>query len=140
MNKIPAKQIYLLSIIIIGIIALSVYSTYALFTFESQTSDIVTIHTPTTLNISENIYEYKQLTIEPNSVTTADIDIYNTFEYETCYSVWYKIVGKDIDENKVQLFQKANENIKSSGVLTPLTNIKITIVVINDNDKPIKIN
>ena len=140
MNKIPAKQIYLLSIIIIGIIALSVYSTYALFTFESQTSDIVSIHTPTTLNISENIYEYKQLTIEANSVTTADIDIYNTFEYETCYSVWYKIVGKEIEENKVQLFQKANENIKSSGVLQPITNIQITIVVINDNDKPIKIN
>ena len=64
MNKLPTKQIYLLTIIIVGIIALSVYSTYAIFTFESETSDIVSIHTPKSLNISENIYEYQQLSIK----------------------------------------------------------------------------
>ena len=61
MNKLPAKQIYLLTIIIVGIIALSVYSTYALFTFESETSDIVSIHTPKSLKISENIYPINRL-------------------------------------------------------------------------------
>ena len=57
MNKLPTKQIYYLFIIIVGIIALSVYSTYALFTFENQTDDIVAIHIPKSLVISENIYE-----------------------------------------------------------------------------------
>lgn len=139
MNKIPAKQIYLLTIIIVGIIALSVYSTYALFTFESSTSDIVNIHTPKSLKISENIYEYQQLTVESNTVTTVDIDIYNTFEYEVCYSVWYKIVG-NTDENKIQIFQQSNENFTSSGVLQQLENIRVTIVIINDNDSKVKIN
>ena len=59
MNKLPTKQIYLLFIIIVGIITLSVYSTYALFTFESSTDDIVSIHTPKSLKISENIYLIK---------------------------------------------------------------------------------
>ena len=76
MNKIPVKQIYLLSIIIIGIIALSLYSTYALFTFENTIDNVVSIHTPKSLSISENIYEYQQVIVEPNSVTTTDIDIY----------------------------------------------------------------
>ena len=75
MNKLPTKQIYLLTIIIVGIIALSIYSTYALFTLETETSDIVTIYTPKSLTISENIYEYQQLKVEPNTITTTDIEI-----------------------------------------------------------------
>ena len=107
MNKLPAKQIYLLSIIIIGIIALSVYSTYALFTYESSTSDIVTIHTPKSLSISENVYEYQQLIVEPNTITTTDVDVYNSYEYDVCYSVWYKLVTNEkIDDTKFQIFQK----------------------------------
>lgn len=140
MNKLPAKQIYLLMIIIIGIIALSVYSTYALFTFESSTSDIVSIHTPKTLQISENIYEYKQLVVEPNTITTTDIDIYNPYNYNVCYSIWYKIVGNNINEDKVQIFEKSNDVLTSSGVLPESSNIRITIVIINDNDEQIKIN
>ena len=139
MNKLPTKQIYLLSIIIVGIIALSVYSTYALFTFESSTSDIVSIHTPNSLQISENIYEYKQLVVEPNSVTTTDIDIYNGYDYNLCYSIWYKIVGNNIDENKVQIFENSNDVLTSSGILTASNNIRVKVVIINDNDEPTKI-
>ena len=140
MNKLPTKQIYLLTIIIVGIITLSVYSTYALFTFESSTSDIVSIHTPKSLHISENIYEYQQITVEPNSVTTTDIDIYNSFEYDVCYSIWYKTIGESVDENKIQIFQKTEELLTSSGVLAGLQNLRVTIVIINDNDKPVKVN
>lgn len=139
MNKIPAKQIYLLTIIIVGIIALSVYSTYALFTFESETSNVVTIHTPTSLQISENIYEYQQITVKENSVVTIDIDIYNTFDYDVCYSIWYKIVG-EFEEEKVQIFQKSKELLTSSGILLAQKNVKVTIAIVNDNDKEIKIN
>lgn len=140
MNKLPAKQIYLLTIIIIGIIALSVYSTYALFTFESETSDIVSIHTPKSLKISENIYEYQQITVEPNTVTTTDIDIYNSFEYDVCYSIWYKVVDENIDVNKIQIFEKSNGTLTSSGVLTVNNNVRITLAIINDNDEEVKIN
>lgn len=140
MNKLPAKQIYLLFIIIVGIIMLSVYSTYALFTYESSTSDVVTIHTPKTLTISENIYEYQQIIIEPNTITTTDVDIYNSYEYDVCYSVWYKIIGKNIDENKVQIFQKSDTSLTSSGVLTLKESVRITIAIINDNEEPVKIN
>lgn len=139
MNKLPAKQIYLLTIIIVGIIALSVYSTYALFTFESETSNVVTIHTPTNLQISENIYEYQQITVKENSVVTIDIDIYNSFDYDVCYSIWYKIIG-EYEEEQVQIFQKSKELLTSSGVLLAQKNVKVTIAIINDNENEIKIN
>jgi len=140
MNKLPTKQIYLLFIIIIGIIALSVYSTYALFTFETTTTDIVSIHTPKSLTISENIYEYQQLIVEPNTVTTTDITIYNSFDYEVCYSLWYKLLGDEEIQNKVQIFEQTSDILNTSGVLAPSKNIKITIVVINDNDSQLKVN
>ena len=139
MNRIPAKQIYLLTIIIVGIITLSVYSTYALFTFESETSNVVTIHTPTSLQISENIYEYQQIKVEKNSVKTIDIEIYNSFDYDVCYGIWYKIIG-ELEEGKVQIFQKSKELLTSSGILLAQQNVKITVAIINDNEEDIKIN
>ena len=78
MNKLPTKQIYLLSVIIVGIIALSVYSTYALFTFEGSTTDIVSIHTPKSLTISENIYEYQKrvdILVVLNDTIYVDIEV-----------------------------------------------------------------
>ncbi|MBQ2872978.1 MAG: hypothetical protein IJE89_03155 [Bacilli bacterium] len=140
MNRLPTKQIYLLTIIIVGIIALSVYSTYAIFTFESETSDIVSIHTPKSLQISENVYEYQQLVIKPNTVATTDIDIYNAYEYEICYSIWYKILGDINIQNKVQILEISKEGLTSSGVMQPSSNLRVTIAIINDNEEEIKIN
>ena len=140
MNKLPAKQIYLLAIIIIGIIALSGYSTYALFTFESSTSNIVNIHIPKSLQISENTYEYQQLVVEPNTIITTDVDIYNRYDYDICYSIWYKLVGNNIDESKVQIFENSNKVLTTSGLLTKESNIRVTITIINDFDKQIKVN
>lgn len=140
MNKLPTKQIYLLFIIVVGIIALSVYSTYALFTYESSTSEIVSIHTPNSLKISENIYEYNRLEIEANSVMTTDIDIYNRYDYNLCYSIWYKVIeNNNIDANKVQIFENSEEVLTSSGILTAINNIRVKLTIINDNDEPVKI-
>ena len=140
MKQVPAKQIYLLSVIIVGIIALSVYSTYALFTFESTTGDIVSIHIPKSLTISENVYEYQQIKVSPNQVVTTDIDIYNAFEYETCYSVWYKVLGDLETKNNVQIFEHNENSLSSSGTLLPNTHLRINIIIVNDNENEVKIN
>ena len=138
MEKLPTKQIYLLAIIIMGIITLSVYSTYAIFTFEKQTEDIVNLNTPTRLAISENIQEYKQMTIPKNSYITTDIDLYNTLEYENCYSIWYKILDlTETEESLVKVYQKKTS---TSGVINPISSIRINVVITNDNDKDIKLN
>lgn len=134
MNKLPTKQIYLLVIIIVGIIALSVYSTYAIFTFEGETSNIVSLYTPNSLKISEEMYEYKQIVIPENSYITTDIDIYNTYDYEICYSIWYQVVDGEIDKSKVKIYQINNQ---SSGVLASVNSIRIGIMITNDNDEEV---
>lgn len=141
MNKLPTRQIYLLSIIVIGIISLSVYSTYAIFTLESETSDIVSIHTPNSLQISTDMYEYQQVTISKNSYITTDIDLYNNFEYDLCYSIWYKIVStSSVDGEKVKIYQSTPNSLTTSGTLPPITSSRITLLIINDNDSDAKVN
>ena len=141
MDKLPTKLIYLLSIIVIGIITLSVYSTYAIFTLESETSDIVNLETANVLNIDLNTYEYKQITIDANSKVTTDIDLYNNYDYDICYSIWYKIVkSNDINTNIVSIYQNTNESLTTSGNLEPVASRRINLIINNNNDKQVKVN
>ena len=139
-GKLPTQQIYLLLIIIVGIIALSVYSTYAIFTFEGETSNIVSMYTPNSLTISEDIYEYKQITVGKNSYVTTDIDIYNAHEYEICYRVWYQVVDDNIDSSLVKLYQINSTNELSSGVIAGVGSTRVSIIITNDNDRDVKVN
>lgn len=138
MNKLPTKQIYLLLVIIVGIIALSIYSTYAIFTFESETSEVVNIKLPTNLTLQTDMTEYKQIEIPANSINTTDVDIYNTFEYNLCYSIWYKVVGKD--DKLFDIFQYNTEVLNTSGIVNSKTNLRTTLLLINDSDEKIKVN
>ena len=140
MSKLPAKQIYLLIIIIVGIIALSIYSTYAIFTLESQTSDIANIHTPNTLQISENISEYKQIALAKNSYVTTDIDIYNSLDTDMCYSIWYKVVNNNVSNNQVKVYQVTKDDITSSTTIGSMKSTRVTILATNDTEETVKIN
>ena len=140
MNKLPAKQIYLLSIIVLGIITLSVYSTYSIFTLEAESSDIVSIHTPNSLSVDSSSYEYKQVTVPKNSYISTDIDIYNNLDYPLCYSVWYKIASKNIDTTKVRIFENTDSSIITSSTIEPVTSRRINLIIINDNDSDVKVN
>lgn len=138
MNKLPTKQIYLLIIIIVGIIALSVYSTYAIFTFEGSTSNIVSLYTPNSLKINESVSEYQQITVDASSYTTTDIDIYNTHDYEVCYSIWYKFVNSDNSLTKI--YQITPNTTTSSSTLSTISSTRISILIINDNPEQVKVN
>ena len=140
MNKLPAKQIYLLMIIVFGIITLSIYSTYSIFTLESESSDIVSIHTPSNLSISLDSYEYRQVTVPANSYITTDVDIYNNYDYDICYSVWYNIATKNIDSTKIKIYENTDESITTSSTLSSVSNRRISLLIINDNDQDAKVN
>lgn len=138
MNRLPTKQIYLLIVIIVGIIALSVYSTYAIFTFESETSDAFNIKLPSTLEIKTDMYEYKQIEIPKNSFQTTDIDLYNTYDYELCYSIWYKTLNTDSDV--VNIYEISNTTLKASGTISAQEKSRFTLLITNDSDEDVKVN
>lgn len=134
MEKLPTKQIYLLSIIVVGLITLSAYSTYAIFTFESSTSDVVSINTPNSLSLEVTTSEYKQVTVSKNNYVTTDVDLYNSFNYEVCYSIWYKVITlNNISTDKVKLYGTGNA-LETTGVIDATSSKRVNIVITNDND------
>ena len=138
MSKLPTKQIYLLFIIVAGIITLSVYSTYAIFSFESSTTEIVTINTPNSLNISNDLYEYKQVIIPKNSYIDTDIDIYNNYNSQLCYSIWYKPLTNDV--SKIKIYQNTSESLETRGIIDAISNKRINLILTNDTESDIKVN
>ena len=140
MNKLPTKQIYLLLIIVLGIISLSVYSTYSIFTFDSQTSDIVSINTPNSLVLLTSTNEYKQINVKNNSYVTTDIDIYNNFEYNLCYSIWYKVNSNKEDIiSKIKIYENTVDTKTTSGIIEKYTSRRVNLIVVNDSDNDVSI-
>ena len=135
MNKLPVKQVYILLVAIFGLVAISIYSTYAIFTLESSTDNIVTIRTPENLYISSQLYEYKQVEIPKDSYITTDIDIYNNYNYELCYSIWYKALKENI-----KVYEKTVNSLSTNGTLAAITGKRVTLLIINDNNSSAKVN
>ena len=141
MKNLPTKQIYLLSILVIGLVTISAYSTYALFSHEAATSNVVSIDTPNSLYLPTAISEYRQVTIPKNSYTTTDVDIYNNHDYEACYSVWYKILDiGNTDSTKVKVYEITTTGISSSGTVAANTSKRIHLIITNDNEYDSKVN
>ena len=140
MNKIPAKQIYLLMVIIGGIMTLSVYSTFSIFTLESETSDIVSIQTSNVLNLSSNTYEYKQVTVPKDSYINTDMDIYNNYDYDLCYTVWYKVASSTVNQSKIRIYENTDDSLSTSGSIGSVKGKRISLTITNVSDDDIKVN
>ena len=140
MNKLPTKQIYLLMIIVFGIVTLSVYSTYSIFTLDAESEDIVSIHTPSNLNVLSDTYEYRQVRLLANTYKTIDLDIYNNTNNELCYGVWYKVINNNIDKDKVKVYQNTDNSLTTNGVISGISNKRINIFITNDNEEEVKVN
>ena len=138
MNKLPTKQIYLLSIIVLGLISLSIYSTYAIFTFESSTSDVISMNTPNALHLSMSTDEYRMIVVPKNSYVTTDIDVYNNFNYDICYSIWYKVITNE-DANKVKVYQNTSDTLTTTGSIEMVTGKRNSLIIINDNETDAKV-
>jgi len=141
MNKLPTKQIYLLIVIVAGIFMLSVYSTYAIFTLESETDNIVNINTPNSITLNTEMYEYRQVIVPKNSYITTDIDLYNNTNNDLCYGIWYKTISNNlVNENNIKIYENTNNSLTTSGVINTITSKRVNLLIVNDNDTDAKIN
>ncbi len=137
MEKLPTKQIYLLAIIIVGLVTLSVYSTYAIFSFESSTSDVVSLKTPNSLYLNTDIAEYRQVSVPKDDSITADVDIYNTYNYDVCYSIWYKVIA---EKSTVNAYEKTDKSIATSGLISAGASKRVTVLLTNDDEEDALVN
>ena len=64
------KESYLLFLIVIGLVSLAMYSTFALFTANTEIENVVNFDT--TLNLGVRMFEYEMITLQPGETQIID--------------------------------------------------------------------
>ena len=135
--KIKIKETYLLLVIVMGLISLSVYTTYALFTANTTINNVVSFNA--TLNTDNNLIEYDMITLSPGEIKKIEININNTYSTSLYYGTWYQIVSPSDTSNIVVGLPEENTN-SSSGVLSKTSSIKLIVGLANNSSKNATIN
>ena len=134
MTKLKIKESYLILLIVVSLVSLGVYTTYALFTASTTLNDVVGI--TTTLDIGKSMSEYEVVTIQPGETKLIELNIVNSYNDSIYYGAWYKIVQGNSDDIQIGLYTEKNPN-PSTGSLASSSNIKLLVGIINDNTTPI---
>ena len=112
MGKFKIKETYLLLLIVLGLVSLGVYTTYALFTASTTINDVVGI--TATLDIGKSLTEYEVITVQPNETKLIELNVVNSYNGNIYYGAWYQIVkgnSSDIDiglytENLMHIYEE----------------------------------
>ena len=125
------KQTYLILLIVISLFSLAIYSTYAMFTTEINTNDIVSIDT--SISIDTSVDEYQITTIDSNSYKTIDLSINNTKEEDLYYGVWYELMSGT--NYNIKAYKLENSISPTEDIIKSAVQKNVSIVLINDTNK-----
>ena len=124
------KESYLLLLIVLGLVSLGIYTTYALFTASTSINDVVGI--TTTLDIGKSLTEYEVITVQPNETKLIELNVVNSYNGNIYYGAWYQIVQGNSDNIQIGLYTERNSN-PGSGSLSSSSNINLLVGITNDN-------
>ena len=135
-GKLPIKESYLLIIIIVGVLSLSMYSSFALFSLEKTTSnDIVTMRAANNIETNINVYEYKTVTVDANSNLAVMVNVKNTTSDSIYYGVYYENAPVGVRVTKIDW----SEN-NATGNISGNTTLPVELMIINDTNSSVTIN
>ena len=121
---------FLILLIIISLVSLGIYTTFALFTASTTISDVVGI--TTTLDIGKSLTEYEVVTVQPNETKLIELNVVNSYNGNIYYGAWYQIVKGNSDNIQIGLYTERNSN-PGSGSLSSSSNINLLVGITNDN-------
>ena len=133
------KRNYLLTIIVIGLIVVSLYSTFAMFTASVNTSDIVDL-TASTLPTDTEIVEYERITLGKKQTKTVEFTVKNSTSKSLYYGAWYEMVNPTSINDKIQIAKKEDTTNNTTGQLTAGSTAKVSLVLENKTDSSIIVN
>ena len=133
------KKNYLLGLIVIGLISLSVYSTYAMFTASVETNDIVSL-SASTLPTNSEIVEYERLTIKSKEKKVIEYTVNNNTDNSLYYGVWYEMVNPSSINDDIVIGKSEDTTNDTLGQLTRGSNAKVLFVIDNKSSSNIVIN
>ena len=133
-EKISVKTLYLLGIITIGLIALGVGSTYAMFTASAEIDNPISIST--NLNSEDDIIETIEVTVDSNRTKEIPITINNSSTSTLNYAVWYTPRNASI---KVGTNLSNSDSSSPTGTITSNTTKKVYVQLKNTTSNTITI-
>ena len=133
------KKNYLLGLIVLGLISLSVYSTYAMFTASVETNDIVSL-SASTLPTNSEIVEYERLTIKSKEKKVIEYTVNNNTDNSLYYGVWYEMINPSSINDNIVIGKSEDTQSDTLGQLSSGSNAKVLFVIENKTDSNIVVN
>ena len=133
------KRNYLLSIIVIGLIVLSLYSTYAMFTASISTNDIVNL-SASTIPTNTETKEYERLTLKAGEKKIIEFTVSNSTNSSLYYGVWYEMIKPTSINDDIVIGKKEDTQNDTLGQLFSNSNAKVSFVIENKTSSSIIIN
>ena len=133
------KVIYLVFLIVIGLIIVVTYSTFALFTTSVEVGEI---DLDTELKYTFKINSNQEFTIGANSKLRFNAIIENDMEGAISYGVYYKMISPEMLLENLTIAEVSDNNIlTTSGPIEngEDNNITIPLVIINDSNEDVVI-
>ena len=140
-NKYIIKESYLLIVIIVGILSLCIYSSFALFSLEKTTSkDIVTMKAASNIETTLKIYEYKKVTVPAGSNTSVMVNVNNDTGGSIYYGVFYEMVSPSTKTDDIGIYKIDWSENATSGSITNGSILPVELLVINNTSSDITLN
>lgn len=140
-KRINIKDIYLILVIVLGLITISLYSTYALFTGSSVTTDSIA-NVSTDINVDFDINSDKTFTLEANTIITFNANIKNNMKGKVHYELYHNF---DLTtNNKVKIAEVVEDTSltsapNTSGTLELGGKKTVPIVIENKSNEKITV-
>ena len=131
MGKIKIKETYLLFLIVIGLVSLSLYSTYALFTASTEITDVVSFNT--SLTTDSSILEYEMITIPAGESKIIEINANNSHTDTIYYGIWYQLLTSNSDIN-IGIYSENNDKFKLNMWISLDKDVLVNITPFNGDE------
>ena len=139
--RIPLKESYLLIIIIVGILSLCMYSSFALFSLEKTTSkDIFTMKAASDIETTLKIFEYKKITVSAGDNTSVMVNVNNDTGGSIYYGVFYEMVSPSTKTDDIGIYKIDWSANATSGSITNGSKLPVELIIINNSNSDITLN
>ena len=139
LKSIKIKETYLLFIIVIGLISLSIYTTYALFTASTEIENVVDFTASITTDSS--VLEYEMVRIAAGETKIIEVNVINNYEQQLYYGVWYEIVAPTDDTSSLTIgTYTEKDDTPSSGTISASTTLTVLVGITNTSSSEAIIN
>ena len=139
MGKFKIKETYLLLIIVLGLVSLGIYTTYAMFTSSVEIGDI---SLDTTLQYTFKINSNEQFTIGSNSRIRFNAIVENDMSDTISYGIYYKMINPSTKEDNLIISEVTDsDTLKTSGPIESGLDKRITVplVIINNTSSEVTV-